>query len=129
MAIVLSTTSGIECECAMSASAARSATTPPGLEQFGEDRLRPVRHRPPNGVEVVHVNERRRPAEPLEHVAKLGQRAAVQLSRSDDMVAGLEQRVEREELRRVPGGHGNRAATALEGEERPSPRAPRPSGS
>ena len=99
----------------MSASAARSATTPPGFESdLGEDRLRPIGDGRANPVEVVDVDERRGPAEPLEHVPQLRQRAAVQLPRRDDVVARLEQRVEREQLGGVARRDRDGAAPAFE---------------
>ena len=94
----------------------------------GRRRRRPgwraTRRRPPWSARRSRAATRRgsvastnveRPAEPRERVAELGQRAAVQLARGDDVVAGLQQRVEREELGGVARRRGDRRPTALQG--------------
>ncbi len=66
------------------------------------------------GVEVVGVGPAHLPAEILEGVIELVDRAAVELGRGDEFVAGLHQRVEDDRLRGVAGGDGERRRRALE---------------
>ena len=51
---------------------------------------------------VVAGHERRLDAEPAQRHVELGDRAAVEAARGDDVVAGARERRERQELRRLP---------------------------
>ena len=61
------------------------------------------------GVRPFH-----RPAELLEGVVELVDRAAIELLGGDDLVAGLHQGVEGESLGRVPGGDRERSRAAFQ---------------
>ena len=80
-----------------------SVTMPPGLAiELDEDRLGARRYRCFERGEIVGVDEDGLPAEALDGMAELVDRAAIELLRRDDLVARLHQRVEDEELRGVP---------------------------
>ena len=83
-------------------------------QALGEDELGPGRDGGTHGGLVPGVDEAAVPAEPRERVAELGQRAAIQEARRDEVVAGLHERVERDQLCGVAGRHGHGAAAALQ---------------
>ncbi len=63
---------------------------------------------------VGRVRPRDVPIELLERVIELVDRAAVELAAGDELIARLQERVEGEELRRVPRGDGERGGAAFE---------------
>ncbi len=65
-------------------------------------------------VEVFRIGPAHLPAEILEGVIELVDRAAVELGRSDELVARLHQRVKDDRLRRVARGDGQRGGRALQ---------------
>ena len=83
-------------------------------DRLDEDRLGLVVDRGAQGVEIVGIGPAHLPAEILEGVIELVDRAAVELGRGDEFVAGLHQRVEDDRLRGVAGGDGERRRRALE---------------
>ena len=60
------------------------------------------------------IDEMAGPAELLEREAELGERAAIEIARGDELVARLHQREEGQELRRMTRRRGDRGAPALE---------------
>ena len=92
-----------------------STTTPPGL---ASDSTKTALVRSPiargDRRRVRGIDEGGRPAEPGERVAELGQRPAVQLARRDDVIARLQERVEREQLGGVAGRRSHGGPPALE---------------
>ena len=83
-------------------------------DQLDEDRLGLVGHGGPDRAEIVGIGPAHLPAEILEGVIELIDRAAVELGRGDEFVAGLHQRVERHDLRRMARGDGERGRRALQ---------------
>ena len=81
---------------------------------FDEDRLGARRDRRLEGLEIVGIGPFRRPAEVLVAVVELVDRAAIELGRGDEFVAGRQQGVEGEEFRRMAGGDAERSRAALE---------------
>ena len=79
---------------------------------FRRDRL--LERRRIGGVRPLHV-----PIELLERVIELIDRAAVELAAGNELIARLEQRVEDEELRRVPRGDGKRRGAAFQRRDAP----------
>ena len=63
---------------------------------------------PPPAPQVLGVDELGRPAEAPDGVGELGDRAAVEPGRGDDVVARPHQREQRHDLRRVPRGGADR---------------------
>ncbi len=115
VANVLSTTSGTPIPWAIAATASRSSTVPGGVaDRLGveQPRARPGRSAP--GIEVVRVDEVEVDRELAEHVLQLRDRAAVQRTRGDDVVARLQQREEGRRLRRQPARERDGAGTPLE---------------
>ena len=64
--------------------------------------------------DVVAVGPDHLPAETLEGVVELVDRAAIELSRGDEFVAGLQQRLEHDHLRRMARGDRERRRAAFE---------------
>ena len=94
---MLSTMSGTPARLATVATASMSVTTPPGIgDRLDEDRLGLRRHRLLEGRDVVDVRPLHVPAEALERVVELVDRAAIELARRDELVAGRHQRMEDE---------------------------------
>ena len=113
--MVLSTTSGMPASCAMSAIAARSQTTPSGFEALSTKialvRLRSARL---NSAGLVGSTKRAPPAEFRKGLAELGDRAAIEPGRGDQLVAGLHQVEQRDELGGMAARHGAGRGAALE---------------
>ena len=86
-------------------------------EVLDEDRLALRGQRLAEILRLGRVDEMAGPAELLERQAELRERAAVEIARRDELVAGPHQREEGQELRRVPRRGGDRGAAALEGRE------------
>jgi hypothetical protein len=94
---------------------AMSVMTPPGLAMdsmkialvFGVMAASSSR-------EIVGIGPLHAPAEVLEAMVELVDRAAIELVGGDDFVAGRQHRVEHEKLRRMAGGHRQRRRAALE---------------
>ena len=83
-------------------------------DRLDEDRLGLRADRILEGGDVVDVAPLHRPAEGLERVIELVDRAAIELARGDDLVARLHQRVQRDQLRRMARGHGQRRRAAFQ---------------
>ena len=83
-------------------------------DRLAEERLGLGPQRRAPGVEVARVDEVEVDRELAEEVLELGQRAAVERPRGDDVIAGLEQREEDRRLRREAAREGDRAGAALE---------------
>ena len=77
-----------------------SVTLPPGFAiELDEDRLGVRRHRALEAADVIRVGPHHVPAETLEGVGELVDRAAIELARRDEFVAGLQQHLEYHHLR------------------------------
>ena len=83
-------------------------------DRLDEDRLGARRDRRLEGGEVVGVGPGDLPAEILDRVAELVDGAAIEPLCRDDLVAGLHQRVEHDELRPMAGCDGERRGAALQ---------------
>ena len=89
---------------------------PPGLAiELDEDRLGLRRERRAEALRIVGIGKAHVPVEFLEGLGELVDRAAIELARGDELIAGLEQEVKDERLRRVPRGHGKSRGRALQG--------------
>ena len=73
-----------------------------GVTAFSKDEMS-------SNVGPLHV-----PAEALERVVELVDRAAIELARGDELVARRQQRMEDEHLRRMAGGDGEAGGAAFE---------------
>ncbi len=92
-----------------------SVMTPPGLAiELDEDRLGLGRDRALEGRDVVGLRPHHVPAEVLERVVELVDRAAVELLGGDELVARLHQAVEDDHLRGVAGGDREPGGAAFE---------------
>ena len=106
---------GTPASLATAAIAVESVMMPPGLAinstkialVFGRERR--AERVGIGGVGPAHV-----PAAFLEGMGELVDRAAIELARGDELIAGLEQRMEHERLRRVARGDGKRRRAAFE---------------
>ena len=88
---------------------------PAGIgDQFDEHRLGLVGQRRAKRVRIVRVGPFHPPVEVLEGVVELVDRAAVELGRCDEFVAGLHQRMKRHRLRGMAGGDAERRRRALQ---------------
>ena len=88
---------------ATSASAAMSATSPDGFATISANtQLGAVGDRGARSVRVVAGHERRVDPEAAQRHVELGDRAAVERGRGDDVVAGAREGGERQELRGLP---------------------------
>ena len=67
-----------------------------------------------NERDVVGVGPHHVPAEILERVIELVDRAAIELFRGDELVAGLQQAMKDQHLRRMAGGGGEPGGAAFE---------------
>ena len=115
VASVLSTISGMPASCATAATFSISTTMPPGLARFSTKIALHARgQRAAEILRVGRIDEMAGPAELLERQAELGQRAAIEIARGDELVARRHQREEDQELRRVARGGGDRGAPAFE---------------
>ena len=83
-------------------------------EVLDEDRLALRRQRLAEILGLGRIDEMAGPAELLEREAELGERAAIEVARGDELVARLHQGEEGQELRRVPRRGGDRRAAAFE---------------
>ena len=83
-------------------------------DQLDEDRLGLRRERRAERVGVGRVGPAHLPAAFLEGMGELVDRPAIELARGDELIAGLEQSMEHERLRRVAGGDGKRRRAAFE---------------
>ena len=84
-------------------------------DRLAEQELGAFIDRRPHRVERRGVDEVARPAKPLEGVAELGDRAAVQRVGCDEVVAGLEQGKEGEQLGGMARSASDAGSAALEG--------------
>ncbi len=120
---------GCSASCAIFASASMSTTLIERIaERLGVEQLGVRLDRSAEVLRVVGIDERRLDAELLQVHAEQRVRAAVERRGGDDVVAGLQQRQDRDRLGRLAGG----AWRAPRGRPRAppcAPRAPRPSGS
>ena len=71
-------------------------------EVLDEDRLAFRRQRAAEIFRLARIDEMAGPAELLERQPELRQRAAIEVARGDELVAGPHQREEGQELRGVP---------------------------
>ena len=83
-------------------------------DQLDEDRLGVRRHRALEACDIVGIGPRHVPAKALEGVGELVDRAAIEFSRGDDLVAGHQQLLKHHDLRGVSGRHRQRRGAALE---------------
>ena len=83
-------------------------------DELDEDRLGARRHRALEAADVVGVGPQHVPAKALEGVGELVDRAAIELSRGDEFVAGHQQLLQHHHLRGVARGDGKRRGAALE---------------
>ena len=83
-------------------------------EVLDEDRLAFRRQRAAEILRLGRIDEMAGPAELLERKAELGERAAIEVARGDELVAGLHQGEEGEELRRVARRRRDRRPAAFE---------------
>ena len=115
VAMVASMISGRPRSWATSASAATSVTSPEGFATISANtqRVRSViAARNASGSSPAH--ERRVDPEAAQRHVELGDRAAVERGRRDDVVARAREGGERQELRGLPRAGGHRAERALE---------------
>ena len=112
---MLSTISGMPASWAIAATRSRSTTMPPGLARFST-KIALTR-----GVSALRkfsglgrIDKMALPAELFERQAELGQRAAIEIARGDELVARLHQGEEDQELRGMPRGGGEGGAAAFE---------------
>ena len=123
--MVLSTIRGTFAFLATFAIASTSVMTPPGLAMNSTKIAFVLSVK--SGLEavgIVGIGKARRPAEVLEGVIELVDRAAIKLVGGDDLVARLHQGVEGDELGRVAAKR-RRAPPCRPRARRPVPRAPR----
>ena len=83
-------------------------------DRLDEDRLGLGRHRALERGDVVGIGPHHVPAEVLEGVVELVDRAAIELARGDELVARLHQRVHHDDLRGVAGGDREAGGAAFE---------------
>ena len=83
-------------------------------DQLDEDRLGLRSDRALEGGDVVGLGPHHVPAEILERVVELVDRAAIELLRGDEFVARLHQAVHDDHLRGVPGRDGQAGGAAFE---------------
>ena len=83
-------------------------------DQLDEDRLGARRDRALEAADIVGVGPHHVPAETLEGVGELVDRAAVEFARGDEFVAGLQQLLKHHHLRGVAGGDRERRGAAFE---------------
>ena len=118
VANVLSTISGTPPACAISASAARSATLPFGLPIVSTNTARVFsRSARAHALEVAAGDERRVDAHALERDGELRDGAAVQAGGRDEVIALLREAEDDDELRRQAAGRRDRAEPAFEAGE------------
>jgi hypothetical protein len=79
-----------------------------------EDRLAFLRQRAREVLGIVRIDENGFPAKFFERLAELGDRAAIELLRGEELVAGLHEGEEGEHLCGVAGGASRRPAAILE---------------
>jgi hypothetical protein len=84
-------------------------------DRLDEDRLGFGRERRAEALRIVGIGKVHVPVEFPEGLGELVDRATIELARGDELIAGLEQEVKDERLRRVPRGHGKRRCAALQG--------------
>ena len=88
---------------------------PAGLAiELDEDRLGVRRHRALEAADIVGIGPHHVPAEALEGVGELVDRAAIEFSRGDEFVAGHQQLLQHDDLRGVARGHRQRGGAAFE---------------
>ena len=83
-------------------------------DRFDEDRLGARRHRALEAFDLVGIGPGHVPAKALEGVGELVDRAAIELSRRDDLVAGHQQLLQHHDLRGMTRRHRQRRGAALE---------------
>ena len=83
-------------------------------DQLDEDRLGARRHRAFETADIVRIGPGDIPAEALERVRELVDRAAIEFSRGDELVAGHHQLLQHDDLRGVPRGHRQRGRAAFQ---------------
>src|SRR5581483_3034107 len=96
---------------AICATRSRSTTMPPGLARLS---TKMALQRGAEVLRIGRIGEMAFPAELGEGQAELGQRAAVEVLRGDELVAGLHQGEEDQELRGMAGSRSERGAPAFE---------------
>ena len=79
-----------------------------------EDRLGARRHRALEAADIIGIRPHHVPAKALEGVGELVDRAAIELSRGDELVARHQELLQRHHLRGVAGGDRERRGAALE---------------
>jgi hypothetical protein len=84
-------------------------------DRFDEDGLGARTYRALETFDVVGVGPHHVPAEALEGVGELVDRAAIEFSRGDELIAGHQQLLKHHELRGVAGGGRKRRSAAFEG--------------
>ena len=89
---------------------------PEGLAiELDEDRLGVRRHRAFEAADIIGVGPRDVPAKTLEGVGELVDRAAIEFSRGDDLVAGPQQLLQHDDLCGVSRCHRERGGAAFKG--------------
>ncbi len=83
-------------------------------QALDEDAAGLVVHRRAHVLRLVDIDETGFPAELAKRLAHLVERSAIQLARRDDVAPRLHQRVERDQLRRMPARHAQRADAAFQ---------------
>ncbi len=83
-------------------------------DRFDEDRLGARRDGALEGGDVVGIGPHHVPAEALEGVVELVDRAAIERARGDEFVARRQQRLEGDELRGMAGADGERRGAAFQ---------------
>ena len=83
-------------------------------EVLDKDRLGPRGHRAAEILRIGRVDKMAGPAELLERQAELGQGAAIEVARGDELIARLHQREKHQELRGVARGRRDRGAATFE---------------
>ena len=100
---------------ATAAIASISVMEPDGIgDQLDEDRLGVRRHRALETADIVGIGPHHVPAETLEGMGELVDRAAIEFSRGDEFVAGPKQLLQHDDLGRVSRRHRERGGAALE---------------
>ena len=84
-------------------------------DQLDEDGLGARRDRGLEAADIVGVGPHHVPAKALEGVGELVDRAAIEFSRGDEFVAGLQQLLQHDDLRGMARGDRKRRGSALEG--------------
>ena len=115
VASVLSTISGTPALRATSAIRLDVGDAAGGVgDRFDEDRLGARRHRALETADIVGIGPRHVPAKALERMRELVDRAAIEFSRGDELVARHQQLLQHHDLRRVSRGNRQRRGAAFQ---------------